>query len=198
ASQMDYIKATRIAANVGRGFAAIMGIAGFFLNPWLILTAIFIWSGAGSEAQSVEIKAGLKGLTAKDALVTQLYQVDANQSLAHVFQLMMSTGQSTIPVVSNDAYLGFISRFDLMNALNRLGDRAPAYAAIGLEPAGISLDSPLVDLLPKLNRNRVLPVLEGRTLIGLLTPESVQQCLWLNRRQPKAGPQPPEEHVTRV
>lgn len=198
ASRMDHVKATRIAANVGRGLAVLMGIAGFFLNPWLILTAIFIWSGAGSEAQSIEIKAGLRGLKARDALVTQFYQVDANQSLGHAFQVMMSTGQEYLPVVSNGAFLGIIRRFDLMKALDRLGDRAPAYAAIGLEPEGVALEKPLAEVLPKLYSSRVLPVLEGRTLVGLITLESVQQCLWLNKHQRKVDPQPPEEGVTRI
>ncbi len=198
ASQMDHVKATQIAAYVGRGLAVIMGIAGFFLNPWLILTAIFIWSGAGAEAQSVKVRADLKGLRVQDALVTQFYQADANQPLGQVFQVMMSAGQSTIPVVSNGAYLGIIRRYDLMKALDRLGDRAPAYAAIEMEPDGLSPDQPLVDILPKLNGNSVLPVLEGRTLVGLVTPESVQQCLWINKHQRQVDPQPPGEDLTRV
>lgn len=198
ASRMEYTKATRIAANVGRGLAVVMGIAGFFLNPFLILTAVFIWSGAGAEAQSVELKAGLKGLRVQDALVTQFYQVDANQSLGQVFQVMMSTGQPFVPVVSNGAFLGIIQRHDLMKGLERLGDRAPAYAAIGLEPEGIEPNRRLVDILPKLNASRVLPVLEGRTLVGLITPESVQQSMWMNQHHPQTGPQPPEENVTQI
>jgi len=198
ASQMDYVKATRVAAYVGRGLAVIMGIAGFFLNPWLVLTAIFIWSGAGAEAQSVELKAGLKGLTVRDALVTQYNQVDANQSLEVVFQVLISTGQGYVPVVSNGTFLGIIRRYDLMKAMERLGDRAPAYAAIGIEPEGLHPDRPLVEVLPKLNSNSVMPVLEGRTLVGLVTPESIQQCLWINQRHQKTGPQPPEEQSTRI
>ena len=198
ATRLDYVKATRIAANVGRGLAVIMGLAGFFLNPWLILTAIFIWSGAGAEAQTVELKAGLKGLAVRDALVTQYYQVDANQSLADVFQVMMSAGRGYLPVVSNGAFLGIIRRMDLMNAVERLGDRAPAYTAIGLEPEGIEPDQSLVDILPKLSGSSILPVLEGRTLVGLVTPESIQQCLWMQKHQSKPGSQPPEEHRTRI
>jgi Zn-dependent protease len=198
ASGMEYVKATRIAANVGRGLAVMMGIAGFFLNPFLVLIAIFIWYGAGAEAQSVEIKASLRGVYVQDALVTQFYQVEANQTLGQVFQVIMSTGQSYVPVVSNGAFLGIIRRIDLMKSLERLGDRAPAYAAIGLEPEGISLDKPLVDILPKLNNSRVLPVLDGRSLVGLVTTESVQQCLWINKHRRQNGPQPPEENVTRI
>lgn len=179
---MDHLKATRIAANIGRGLAILMGIAGFFYNPWLILTAIFVWSGAGAEAQAVEMKAGLKGLVVRDALVSHFYQVEANQPLSDVFQLAMSTGQYHIPVLSNGNFLGIIRRGDLLKAMERLGSRAPAYTAIGSESEGLDPESPLRDVLPKFATNRVLPVLDGRQLIGLVTPDSVQQRMWLNQR----------------
>lgn len=187
---MEHTRATRIAANIGRGLAVLMGIAGFFINPWLILTAVFVWFGAGAEAQAVEMKAGLKGLVVQDALVSKFYQVEANQPLSEVFQLAMATGQSDMPVISNGNFLGIIHRPDLLKAIDRLGNRAPAYAAIGNEPEGINPDLPLVEVLPKFANHRVLPVLEGRQLIGLVTPESVQQRMWLNQRMngPKSRP----------
>jgi Zn-dependent protease len=179
---MDHLKATRIASYIGRGLAVVMGIAGFFVNPWLILTAAFVWFGAGAEAQAAELKVGLKGLVVRDAMVSQFYQVEANQSLSDVFQLAMSTGQENIPVVSNGNFLGIIRRADLMKAIDRLGNRAPAYAAIGTEPAGLDLETPLDEVLPKFAAHRALPVLDGRQLIGLVTSESVQQRMWLNQR----------------
>lgn len=179
---MDQTRATRIAANIGRGLAVLMGIAGLFVNPWLILTAVFVWFGAGAEAQAVEMKAGLKGLVVRDAMVSQYYQVEANQPLSEAFQLAMATGQTYLPVLSNGNFLGIIRRGDLQKAIDRLGNRAPAYAAIGVEPEGLDPDMPLTDVLPKFATHRVLPVLDVRQLIGLVTPESVQQRMWLNQR----------------
>ncbi|MFU8825941.1 MAG: M50 family metallopeptidase [Brevefilum sp.] len=179
---IDHTKATRIAAHIGQGLAILMGIAGLFINPWLILTAVFVWFGAGAEAQTVEMKAGLKGLLVRDAMVSQFYQVEANQPLSDVFQLVMATGQAYLPVVSNGNYLGIIHRNDLQRTIDRLGNRAPAYAAIGTEPEGLHPELPLMDVLPKFANHRVLPVLEGRQLIGLITPESLQQRMWLNQR----------------
>ena len=185
--RMDHVKATRIAANVGRGIAVVMGIAGFFINPWLVLTALFVWYGAGAEAQSTSLKAGLHGLTVRDALVSQFYQVEANQPLDSVFQLMMQTGQYTLPVTSNGHFLGFIRRSDLQAALQRVGNRAPSYSAIGVEPKGLALDTPLTDVLPQFGSSRVLPVLDNRALIGLVTPESVQQSMWLKTHPSQPG-----------
>ncbi len=190
---MDRVKATKIAANIGRGIAVLMGLIGFFINPWLVLIAIFIWTGAGAEAQSVEVKAGLKGLVARDALVTKFYQVEANQSLVNVFQLSMQTGQQNLPVVSNGHLLGIIRRKDLLSAMERLGQRAPAYAAIGVEPEGLRPEMPLVDVLPKFAACRVQPVVENGALIGLITPESLQQAMWLNKPRRPVDSQPPAE-----
>lgn len=193
ASRMDYVKATRAAANIGRGFAVLLGIAGFVFNPWLILTAIFIWSGAGAEADAAEMKAGLEGVRVRDGMISQFYQVEANQPLDSVFQLSMTTGQQNIPVVSNGHFLGIIRRQDLSQSLDRLGNRAPAYAAIGSEPKGLDPEQPLNDVLPKFALNRILPVIENGQLIGLITPESVQQRMWLNQKRKQERTAPPNE-----
>lgn len=177
----DHLKATRIAAAIGRGLAVLMGIAGLFINPWLVLTAVFVWFGAGSEAQAVEMKVGLKGLVVRDAMISKFYQVEGNQNLSEVFQMAMATGQYNIPVVSNGIYLGIIRRSDLLKAIERLGNRAPAYSAIGTEPPALTPEMSLYEIMPKFASTRVLPVLEDRQLIGMVTSESVQQSMWLNK-----------------
>lgn len=193
ASRMDYTKATRTAADIGRGFAILLGIAGIFLNPWLILTAIFIWSGAGAEANAVEMKADLEGLKVRDAMISQFFQVEANQPIESVIELSMTTGQQNIPVVSNGHFLGIIRRKDLVETANRLGRRAPAYAAIGIEPKGIDPDAPLNEILTKFALSRIYPVIEHGQLIGLITPESVQQQILLNKQLGHKPNVPPNE-----
>ncbi len=187
ASNMDYVKATRIAANIGRGFAVVMGIAGFFINPWLILTALFVWSGAGAEAQSVEIKANMKGLVARDAMMTKYFQVEGNQSLQDVFEISIQTGQQNIPVESNGIFLGIIRRNNLLKAIERLGNRAPAYAVIDKEFKIVEPEMPLIDILPFFSSQRVLPVIENRHLLGMITPETVEQTMWLHKKFLNSG-----------
>lgn len=198
ALRMDHVKATQIAANIGRGLALIMGIYGIFTNPWLAMIAVFVWTGAGTEAKSVALKANLSGLVVRDALISQFYQVEANQPLSDVFQLLMKTGQQFVPVTSNGRFLGIIQRNDLVKALERLGDRAPAYAAIGVELQGLHPEMPLSEVLEKFSVSRIQPVIENDQLIGLVTPESVQQCMWLHQRMNDAKPHPSEEKTTSV
>jgi membrane-associated protease RseP (regulator of RpoE activity) len=49
ARRMGLVRATEIAASVGKGMALLLGIGGLFLNPMLILIAFFVWFGADQE-----------------------------------------------------------------------------------------------------------------------------------------------------
>ncbi len=190
---MDRVQATKVAAGIGRTLAVLMGVFGLFFNTWLILTSLFVWWSAGAEAESETRKANLKGLTVRDALVNLFYKVEANQPLTAVSQLAMSTGQREIPVTSNGSLLGIIRPADLTAAIQRLGGRAPAYAAIGVEPQGLDPWMPVNDILPRFSECNAQPVIENGQLIGLVTPQSVQQLIWLREHHWPVDPRPSEE-----
>ena len=145
------------------------------------------------RANAVEMKADLEGLKVRDAMISQFFQVEANQPIESVIELSMTTGQQNIPVVSNGHFLGIIRRKDLVETANRLGRRAPAYDAIGIEPKGIDPDAPLNEILTKFALSRIYPVIEHGQLIGLITPESVQQQILLNKQLGKKPNVPPNE-----
>ena len=48
AMRTDYVRATELAARIGKGFALLFGIVGLFVtgNPFLVLIALFVWLGA--------------------------------------------------------------------------------------------------------------------------------------------------------
>src|SRR5690606_40904972 len=62
AARMGRRRATSIAANVGQAMAIGFGIVGFFVNPFLIFIAIFVYLGAQAEASQVELQSALEGL----------------------------------------------------------------------------------------------------------------------------------------
>lgn len=55
--RMDRVRATRIAAGIGRTLAVGLGLLGLASNPFLILIAVFIWIGASAEAKAVRAEA---------------------------------------------------------------------------------------------------------------------------------------------
>lgn len=60
AQRMSYVRATDLAATIGKGMALLLAFGGLFgipgvlgANPMLLLIAWFVWSGAGREAAMV-------------------------------------------------------------------------------------------------------------------------------------------------
>ena len=60
ARRLTYVRATDLAATIGKGMALLFAFAGLFglpgiigANPMLLLIAWFVWSGAGREALMV-------------------------------------------------------------------------------------------------------------------------------------------------
>jgi Zn-dependent protease len=61
ARRLSYVRATDLAATIGRGMAVLFGIAGLMWNPMLILIALFVWTGAGQEAEMVRRREAFSG-----------------------------------------------------------------------------------------------------------------------------------------
>ncbi len=57
AMRLGPLKATRIAATIGTGMAALFALVGVFFNPFLLLIALFIWIGASQERALAESRA---------------------------------------------------------------------------------------------------------------------------------------------
>jgi len=56
ASWQGQARATRMAAKVGKAMALLLGVAGLFGNPMLVLVAVFVWFAGEQEAQAVELQ----------------------------------------------------------------------------------------------------------------------------------------------
>jgi Zn-dependent protease len=55
ALRMPYLKATRWAATAGQTIAVAMGFSGLMIrSPFMVLIALFVFSGARAEARMVE------------------------------------------------------------------------------------------------------------------------------------------------
>jgi len=61
ARRLSYVRATDLAAKIGRGMAVLFAIAGLLWNPMLILIALFVWTGAGKEAEMVRRREAFSG-----------------------------------------------------------------------------------------------------------------------------------------
>jgi len=115
ATRMDYQKATKTAANIGKGIAVAMAIFGIFFNIWFVLIAIFIFFGASQEQKTTEISNVLEGKRIQEIMKRKIDSVSPETSLKEAYESMEENRQFTFPVIQNNELVGIITPDDLKN-----------------------------------------------------------------------------------
>jgi Zn-dependent protease/CBS domain-containing protein len=182
AMKLDYGQATRVAASIGQGLAALgFFIAFFAFHPILLLIALFIYMSAGQEAAMVGEEEAIRGLTVAQAMVTDFHALPDSACLGDAVEVLLKGSQHDFPVLDSSGRLaGLLTRTALIGALAKHGKGHPVRDVI--EPAGTSLDpgtalSVAVQTL-RASPLPALPVMDSKGgLAGLLTTENVGEML---------------------
>lgn len=179
ATQIEHGQATRYAAYLGQGIAVLFGIAGFFFNPLLIVTALFIFMGAGAESQLAQNKSKMAGLTAGQAMRTNIRALSSYDWLSTAVDQMRATGQQDFPIVENGRVVGMLSREALTTGLQHFGPYTPIRNVMRADATTVEVEQPLAAASETMQQNdwRAVPVTQHGTLVGLLTFESIRDFL---------------------
>jgi Zn-dependent protease len=193
AMRLDYARATQIAAAVGRGFAVLLGLYGFFSGGiFLVFIALFIFFGAGQEVQMARLREALRRFTVQQAFSSQGYRLHAYATLGQARELMLFSGQGTFPVFHGDAFVGLLSRPALQSGLQRHGAEGWVADAMTRNVAPALPDEDLYSVKQRLDNEKLeaLPVIANGRYLGLITLGAIQriyQQLVLRPRRPSFG-----------
>ncbi|MBX3732532.1 MAG: site-2 protease family protein [Verrucomicrobiae bacterium] len=194
AMQMGPVRATRIAATVGKFMALVFaGVAIYFQMYLLLFIAVFVWLGAGGEARATEARTAMGGAVVGQAMLTRFHSVSVDDPLDQVANLIISDSQSEFPVMDGPAVAGVLSRTELLEALRRSGATAPARTAMRTDFITLQADEPLEPALGRLSESPVpmAPVMWQQRLVGLLTLENAGEFIAIRRARSSEDPRPP-------
>jgi Zn-dependent protease len=120
---MDYRKATFIASRLGLVLTVLMAIAALSADPprWVPLgIAVFIAYAGMAEARQVNIVESLRGIRAKDAIVTISRPLHIDDDLATIAEVWKSQPSPVLPVVTNgNRFVGTLSMTEFTAALEK-------------------------------------------------------------------------------
>ena len=182
AKKMDHAKATRIASQVGQGFALLMGLWGFMSGSWtLVIIAIFVWIGAGQENQGVQTKHILGEATVGQAMTHSPHALKVNDSLSKAVELTLSTSQADFPVLEweSNRVAGLLTQTDLLRGLQSQGAGAAVRELMQTRITFANPDEPLHAAQQKMlaGRTRAVPVVNSEgELLGLLTTGEINEA----------------------
>ena len=204
----DFARATRVAGGVGRAMGQAMIFGGILLvflvgavgGLWLALIGWFLAGAAAAEARYAEVGAILKGLTVRDAMVSDPVTVSTGLGLDRFMDEVHAAWRySSYPVLDADGRPAGLVTFRGAAAVpaERWAQTTVGEAAIPLESATVvDADGPLADATFTLSaapagRALVVTGPDG-SLAGLLSITDVSRLLELRRVSASSvgGPRP--------
>lgn len=182
AMRMEYVRATQIAANVGQGFAFLLGFIGLFSNPFLLFIAFFVWIGASQEAGMVQMKNSIGGIPVTRAMLTDFKTVSPDDKLAQVVALVLAGSQHDFPVVDAAGRVaGVLERDAFMKGLTQHGQSAPVMEYARRDLPEVDSHEMIELALMRLQESnaKTLPVTHSGQLVGLITAENITEFLMI-------------------
>jgi Zn-dependent protease/CBS domain-containing protein len=188
ATQMNYARATVIAASVGQGLAWIFGLWGFLNGGiFMILIAVFIFLGAGQERQLVELRYILAGLTVEQAYSRQAHIIGPQTALREVVDLTLSSFQADFPVCEDRRLIGLLPYTRLIEALNNHSPDTPVSEVMLTDITPVAPDEEMFAVQQRLSQSQLdaLPVVDGDHFLGLITSRDIGELYRLASSQPE-------------
>ncbi|MBL7064289.1 MAG: site-2 protease family protein [Anaerolineae bacterium] len=185
ASRMGELDGTRIAARVGQGLAALLGLVGLFggaLN--LLLIAVFIFIGAEQEWRGMQMKIALRGLPASAALLREGVALSPTDPLTRAIDVTLRSGQADFAVFDRGYLVGVLTREDVAEGFRQYGPRVLVGRVMHTDFPVAEAGETLFDLQRKMQAsgNPAISVVGGGRFLGLATLESVRNTLRLSSR----------------
>ncbi len=182
ARRMPLPRATKIAADVGKGFAVLFGLFGLLaLNPILVLIAFFIYIGASQESSAIRYTFLLQDVTLGQIMSRDVMAVEPGTPVPQILERMYATKHLGFPVVERGTLVGMVTLDDIhrTNPIDRdalIVRDVMHHGAIALPPG-----APVVEALRLMAAENIgrVPVVRDGELLGIVTRTDIMKVVEL-------------------
>jgi CBS domain-containing protein len=188
-------EATRTAARIGMGMAAIMGLYGLLAgNFLLIFVAFFIYVGAMQERVASDQQELIGAEIVRPAMVTDFRTLNHGDTLRDAANLLLATTQQDFPVIAGSSVVGLLTRQAMLRALASDGPESYVAGAMDRDYIRVAPSARLAEVVQMIasSQTSCALVFDGDELLGMLTAENVSEFLILReirRARESAGEQ---------
>lgn len=110
--------ATRRAAMIGKIFAILLGWIGLQGNLVLVLIAVFVWFGAGEEAEWTTLKMQLRDVPVSKIMFREFRYLHPHAPIQEGAALLLEGFQHDFPVIDTEGrFHGIVSRVEILKAV---------------------------------------------------------------------------------
>lgn len=187
-------RATRVASDVGKGFAVVLMIMGgleIFFGAllgglWLLFIGMFLRGVAERGYQELVLQQSLDGVQVDEVMIQDVVSVPPDLSLRRlVDDYFLTHGYRAFPVVRDGQPVGTVKVEDLKRVPKEQLDRATVEAVMSPmnDACRIAPDASLKDALKRMSENGLgrLIVMSGDRMEGMITKTGLLRLLQVRR-----------------
>jgi Zn-dependent protease/predicted transcriptional regulator len=182
AKRMPLARATRIAADIGKGFAIVFGIFGFIIfNPILIIIAFFIYIGANQESLLVRYNVLLKDLTMQQVMSSPVVTVSPGMRLSELVEKMHTTKHLGFPVVDKGQLIGLVTLADVQKSPPTDREALLVKDVMSRQVLTLPPEAALTEAFKIMSERQIgrIPVMKGDEIVGIVTRTDILKVMEL-------------------
>lgn len=167
---LDRLRATRIAAGLGKLMALGFVFIGLLSNPFLVLIGLFVFFGAQAESLSVQYNELLRDYTVRHAMMTNFLTLAPTDNVQEAANKLLAGSDQDLLVVEAGKPVGVMPRSLIMDALKekRLSTAVADVMQRDFETVQVSDSLTEVFTNALRQQNAFFPVLENNQLKGVI------------------------------
>ena len=184
ATTFSYARATKIAAEVGKVFAVLLGLFGLFVanNLFLAGLAFFIYIGAAGESRQTSMRAAFEGVSVRDVMTPadHVTTVTPRLSVRELIRTMFRERHTGYPVEVDGEIVGLVTLEDARAVREVEREAYTVGDVMSTELVTVSPETDVMDALNELQGNsvgRLVVTDESGAFRGLLTRSDIMTAL---------------------
>jgi len=186
AMKLGRVKATQIAAGIGKLLAFGFIVLGFYSNPFLIFIGLFVILGANAEEQMVTTQSLMVELTARSAMMTNYISLDKQEPISKAIDLLLAGQAKSFLVTDNGMPFGIIDRNDIIRGIKEVGEHQSVEHIAQRELVVMKSATPLSEVFMEFRRTRtpLILVMDHNQLEGVIDTDNIAELIMIqNARQ---------------
>ncbi len=179
AFNMNRMKATQIAANIGKFLAFVFFVFGLFFNPWLALIGVFVYFGAHSEniiTQQMEL---LRDHIVQEAMMTKFESLQPEETVEEAKNKLLQGEAQVFLIMEENNVVGLLPRMNIIEALRQHQGNSQVKDVMLTDYETIKPSENLARIFMHIlgKKQPIFPVVNDGQLLGAIDRENINEFL---------------------